>query len=277
MEYLRAKLTFFYEKGYVWDWVCLAILVAIAEGASVPVTVFCQQFHWGDPTIGYTYVPSDQQTVPMWLLFILIIVIPVVVMIGVVMLQCQAGTRGSQLYWGILLLAQSLILQLVVVEPLKIQAGRLRPDFLDRLRIFANVTESSKMTWDQTCSLSETYSDIREGRLSFPSGHSSTSFASMTCLSMFLMHHINNFNAIAPWGRLPMVMVCLSPLTIAVFVAISRTRDHWHNYSDILAGACIGVAAAVLAFKINFTWRNSSFVLRMKTSPHSPTEPSEYV
>jgi len=43
----------------------------------------------------------------------------------------------------------------------------------------------------------------------------------------------------------------------AAAVATTRTRDHWHNYDDILAGCAVGMACATCAFLLNFGMKKS--------------------
>lgn len=63
---------------------------------------------------------------------------------------------------------------------------------------------------------------------SFPSGHTATSFASATVLSI-----------LAPRWRVPFFV-------LAALIAFSRLYDGMHYPTDVLAGAVVGVATALL-------------------------------
>lgn len=69
---------------------------------------------------------------------------------------------------------------------------------------------------------------IKSSWASFPSGHTITAFAFAMALSYFL-----------PKWRLPL-------LAVACLIGVSRVIVGAHYPSDVLAGACIGVASAVL-------------------------------
>ena len=85
---------------------------------------------------------------------------------------------------------------------------------------------------------------------SFPSGHSSTSFAMATALSL-----------LAPSLRVPL-------LVLAGAIAASRIVVQAHYPSDIVAGGALGVALALLTarlfagFDVAFAWREDRLVLR---------------
>ncbi|KAK7757360.1 hypothetical protein SLS62_000372 [Diatrype stigma] len=98
---------------------------------------------------------------------------------------------------------------------------------------------------------------VRNALQSFPSGHATTIFAGMVFLSLYLNaklkvfadHHAPLWKLVALW--LPVLGACL--------VAGSLTVDHSHNWYDIVAGAAIGTAFAVSAYRMVYAavwdWR----------------------
>ncbi len=64
------------------------------------------------------------------------------------------------------------------------------------------------------------------------SGHSSNAFCSMTYLVLYLMGklHILSENSTSSIGA---SLVALSPIAVAIFVAVSRTVDYHHHFSGI--------------------------------------------
>ncbi|KAG5507095.1 hypothetical protein JKF63_05841 [Porcisia hertigi] len=159
-------------------------------------------------------------------------------------------TGRGQLYPWLRAQLWSTGLQIFVVSLLKVYAGRLRPDFLSRLKSVGYTNSTPGLPNPQTdpnyyCALMDTHPNLKEGRLSFPSGHSSTSFSVFTILSLFLVAHLRPFAFHASFVRL---MICLSPIIVATVCAVSRTRDNKHHFSDILTGSLIGICSALLAF-----------------------------
>ncbi|RHW69102.1 phosphatidic acid phosphatase [Trypanosoma brucei equiperdum] len=127
-----------------------------------------------------------------------------------------------------------------IVDVLKIYAGRLRPDFLDRLR---------REGFNATSSLVGVCDHAREGRLSFPSGHSSCAFAAFTPLTMYFLGLSRAFNSGPVWR----IILSMFPIYLAICVAASRTRDNRHHFSDILGGSVIGLVIG--AFSVNIFFR----------------------
>ncbi|KEG15093.1 phosphatidic acid phosphatase [Trypanosoma grayi] len=139
------------------------------------------------------------------------------------------------------LLAQSFSLALCtcIIDTTKLYAGRLRPDFLARLEREGYTSSSVGVDW---CDVA------REGRLSFPSGHSGLSFAAFVPLIMYFMGVLKAFRG----GSLWRTVVSFIPLILPITVAVSRTRDNRHNFSDIVAGSIIGACCALLSVGLLF-------------------------
>ncbi|TPP41743.1 PAP2 family protein [Leishmania donovani] len=137
---------------------------------------------------------------------------------------------------------------------LKVYAGRLRPDYLSRLKAAGYTSSMSHLPDPQTnpdyyCALMDAHPALKEGRLSFPSGHSSTSFAVCTVVCLFFVAHLRPFARHASFTRL---IICLLPISVSLMCAVSRTRDNKHHFSDIIAGSLIGVVSAFLSFYGSF-------------------------
>lgn len=132
---------------------------------------------------------------------------------------------------------------------MKVYAGRLRPDFLTRLRKEGYRRRDRKNRSIDWCKVG------LKSRVSFPSGHSTTAFACFTPISFYVAHCIklckrNRRDVLfSPYIKL---IIVLLPLTVPIMVAISRTRDYRHNFDDILAGTCIGVACAFFTSFVYF-------------------------
>ncbi|CAJ1987987.1 phosphatidic acid phosphatase [Leishmania donovani] len=132
--------------------------------------------------------------------------------------------------------AFSVAFALLVVNAIKVYAGRLRPDFLSRLR---NEGYSPQSTGVDLCTVP------KDGRVSFPSGHSSISFSAIVPFCFYVLHSLQAFrrSGVSLWR----IFMGLLPLTLPIVVAVSRTRDNRHYFDDILAGSAIGIVSAVIA------------------------------
>ncbi|KAG5507596.1 hypothetical protein JKF63_06545 [Porcisia hertigi] len=134
--------------------------------------------------------------------------------------------------------AFSVFFTLMVVDVVKVYAGRLRPDFLARLRQKGFTPQSVDVDY---CGVA------REGRLSFPSGHSGIGFAALLPLCFYVLHSLHGFRhgGVSLWR----IIIALLPLILAICIAVSRTRDNRHNFDDIFAGSAIGIIGALIAIK----------------------------
>ena len=81
---------------------------------------------------------------------------------------------------------------------------------------------------------------VKEGRKSFPSGHTSLATAGLGYLAFFMLANVRPTNNGGAWRTI----VALSPLFLAAWIGISRVRDYWHHWTDVATGAMLGVAIA---------------------------------
>ncbi|KAG5503620.1 hypothetical protein JIQ42_05842 [Leishmania sp. Namibia] len=142
----------------------------------------------------------------------------------------------------VLVQAFSVAFSTLVVSGTKMYAGRLRPDFLSRLRK-EGITPASIGV--DICAVP------KDGRVSFPSGHSSSSFAAFVPLCFYVLHSLHAFrlSGVSLWR----IMLGLLPLILPITVAVSRTRDNRHFFGDVVTGSAIGILSAFLAVKAIMT------------------------
>ncbi|MBO8631158.1 phosphatase PAP2 family protein, partial [Staphylococcus aureus] len=74
---------------------------------------------------------------------------------------------------------------------------------------------------------------VKEGHKSFPSGHTSWSFAGLGFLSLYLAGKIKVFDR---RGHVAKLCLILLPLLVAALVGISRVDDYWHHWQDVFTG-----------------------------------------
>ncbi len=222
---------------------CIGLLGYLV-GTFVPP--FCRPFTWGDPSINYPYIGS---TFPVYSLAIMSI-IPCLIFAAVCFRDGNSAKARSECVAWVLSLCVGVALSMLIVDTIKVYAGRLRPDFLDRLRR-AGINATTPIT--DYCAVSDKL--VRGGRLSFPSGHTGISFAAMCPLVMFLVRVFQPFRH----SSFPRFLLCIVPLVLSVIVGLSRTRDYVHNFDDIAVGAGIGLLSSYVAVLLHFRVDSDEF------------------
>ncbi|GAA6017135.1 hypothetical protein JCM11491_003272 [Sporobolomyces phaffii] len=199
----------------------------------------------------YYHFPLEREQVPAgpgskleWLAWYLPLAVIVVV----------AAARRSfhDIHHGVLGLAASRAIMRLTVEFLKTQVGRLRPSFFARCNYDA-VSKTCNVVGEHAALL------LKDGRKSFPSGHSSTAFQGLLFLSLFLAGKNGAFAVATAYprssphqSRFLRLSVAVAPLFLAAWVCLTRLQDHWHHPTDVLAGATIGSACALLTYAIYY-------------------------
>jgi diacylglycerol diphosphate phosphatase/phosphatidate phosphatase len=237
----------------------LAIFLLAGVGRLLPV--YCRMFEPSDPTIAYPF--ANPERVPIWL--VILLAGPGALLAGLIPFKGRPD-RSWRVFC--LVLAESLAITAATTEILKPLGGRLRPDYLARLQI-SNLTVADGLGCPTNTAL------LRDGRLSFPSGHSSTSFAAATPLAFL---YAGQTGLLRPAGaRVYKALASLIPLAAATYVAISRTQDYRHNFDDVLAGSLIGIFAGALAYRMHFPpLSDSSAALAYRRTTAAPVNPQDH-
>ncbi|MSP92717.1 MAG: phosphatase PAP2 family protein [Myxococcales bacterium] len=175
-----------------------------------------------------------------------------------------ANSDARHLHDVLVGLGDSMATTLFVTEILKYEFGRLRPDFQDRVRRHYCTTQKSV---EISCTGAEVPLDadpakadkvFADGRRSFPSGHSSTSFVLATYAGLVTGGHLVWGERATPTTRMVGIALQATVLGLAGFVVWSRVDDGRHNPTDVLAGSLIGVAMANVAYWRRFTSSGTS-------------------
>ena len=127
--------------------------------------------------------------------------------------------------------------------------GRLRPHFLAVCApTYSSITcytltgtgsiYNSISTADPFCTGDA--SKVKEGRFSFPSGHSSFSTQCMTFIIIFLEARL-----ILVRFRFLKTFIQIAAFIAAWVTMLSRVSDYWHRYTDVLAGFFLGLIVAL--------------------------------
>lgn len=139
-------------------------------------------------------------------------------------------------------------LTMMCTDLIKRYCGNLRPVFYDLCQPDAAY---------ESCTTANE-ENAKSARLSFPSGHSSTSFCGLTLLSLFLhsrfgVPSINRrlqgqseatTSSKDPLQYRLISLLALIPMGVALFIAASRVTDNRHFPADVVAGSVLGASIA---------------------------------
>ncbi|ELT92775.1 hypothetical protein CAPTEDRAFT_228043 [Capitella teleta] len=139
------------------------------------------------------------------------------------------------------------LLQQTITNIGKFTIGRLRPHYLDicqpNYSRFSCVDANNLavyVTETDLCTGEDTYR-IEQARLSFPSGHSSMSTYAALYTIFYLQYRLTHRDM-----RLVRCLLQSVLAYMAIYTCLSRVSDNKHHWSDVLAGAIIGVSIASL-------------------------------
>ncbi|XP_052775362.1 phospholipid phosphatase 1-like isoform X2 [Mya arenaria] len=136
------------------------------------------------------------------------------------------------------------VLQQLVVEFVKNQLGSLRPNFFDVCRPQFNQSFCPGYVSKYTCSGSEHGPDeIRESRLSFPSGHASFSMYIAIYFCFYIQRRLH-----VTFSRIVKLFLQFGLVFLAVVCGLSRIQDNKHHPADVIVGFFVGLTTAVLVF-----------------------------
>eukprot|EP00168_Porphyra_purpurea_P011338 TRINITY_DN2885_c0_g1_i7.p1 TRINITY_DN2885_c0_g1~~TRINITY_DN2885_c0_g1_i7.p1 ORF type:complete len:314 (-),score=89.81 TRINITY_DN2885_c0_g1_i7:891-1832(-) len=138
-------------------------------------------------------------------------------------------------------------LTVLLTDVLKSAAGRPRPHFAAVCGSYLASPPAAPFT----CAGAQLAVD--EARRSFPSGHSSLSMSAGVFTACYLAAVLRRGGG-GGGGRWQVWMgvVVAAPLLVAALVAVSRTVDYHHHWSDVVAGATLGGGLAAALWGLRF-------------------------
>jgi len=237
----------------VIDWLFIYALWEIKAYIYNHSTVFERQFDITDVTISH---PKKTDTLP-WsklLHYTLHICCAIIIVVQVVKRKWF-----FELHQAILGLFLTYLITNLFTDFIKNYAGRYRPDFLSVCDVdFQKVEEQYAYYQNLTSGINyEKFGPrnlfntticrgdpekIKSEQQSFPSGHTSFAFTTMTYLTLYLAGQLRIFFGT---GRVWKYFICAIPNFFAWYVPLSRLMDYRHHWQDVVAGGIIGLLYGV--------------------------------
>lgn len=220
---------------HMHDWLILFLLVIIDIILNV-----IEPFHRfvGKGMMEDLMYPLKSNTVPFWAVPFVAILLP----ICVILIYYFIRKDVYDFHQATLGLLFSVLITSVITDAIKDGVGRPRPDFF--WRCFPNgVGVFHNVTGDVICTGLK--SVIKEGHKSFPSGHTSWSFAGLGFLAWYLSGKIRCFDR---RGHVAKLCIVFAPILLAAMVGVSRVDDYWHHWQDVFAGGLLGLVIASFCY-----------------------------
>ncbi|KAJ8490850.1 hypothetical protein OPV22_012571 [Ensete ventricosum] len=182
--------------------------------------------------------PFKTSTIPSWALPIIAIVLPALIFIAFYFRRREV----YDLHHSILGLLFAVLTTAIITNAIKVTVGRPRPDFF--WRCFPDGKELYDIvTGNVICHGEKNL--INDGHKSFPSGHTSWSFAGLGYLALYLSGKIKAFDRN---GHVAKLCIVFLPLLVASLVGISRVDDYRHHWDDVFVGGILGATVATFCY-----------------------------
>ncbi|RPA74163.1 acid phosphatase/Vanadium-dependent haloperoxidase [Ascobolus immersus RN42] len=263
------KVRHYYRTSYTPDWIALLLLL-LSNIIFLRHDPFYRQFSLSDLRISHPFAIHERVPVsallwygaftPLATVTIISLLYPTQARRASSPLGSPGGTKGvskyHKLHLSLLSVVTSVVITTVLTDLVKNAVGRPRPDLLDRckpdldrlqegIHILDSIVGKGKLVGVEICTQTNKHL-LQEGWRSFPSGHSSLSFAGLGWLSLWLGGQLG---AGRRGSGLVGVVVCALPWVGALSIAISRTADYRHDVWDVTAGSVMGFIIAYYSYR----------------------------
>ncbi|KAJ0110066.1 hypothetical protein J7T55_014869 [Diaporthe amygdali] len=267
-EASMSSLARFWTRSYAPDYVGFVVLLAAYALIVLLVEPFHRLFYINDLAISFPH--AEVERVPVTLNVVYAAAVPLVL---IILTNSLTGASRHKHHVAILGLAIGLILTSFLTDTVKNTVGRPRPDLVARCKPAPGTPENT-LVGVEVCTETR-HHVLHDGWRSFPSGHSSFSFAGLGYLSLFLSGQVRLFvvggggrkdgssgqgangragvdgddRAVYARGDLARALLCLAPLLGAAMIAISRCQDYRHDVYDVCTGALLGYVVAFWSYR----------------------------
>ncbi|KAK0710098.1 phosphatidic acid phosphatase type 2/haloperoxidase [Lasiosphaeria miniovina] len=263
---LLGPVSRFWHKSYAPDYLGFSLLLISYILIQFFVEPFHRMFSVNDLRISFPFAQVER--VPLALDFVYVLFVPLALMVAYNLASRAALHKQHVTVLG---LAIALILTAFLTDVVKNMVGRARPDLLARCMPDPKLLRDAPgpLVSINVCTQKHHHT-LHDGWRSFPSGHSSFSFAGLGYLSLFLAGQMRIFahgagdgdagdGSRAPTigehteklvrGDLMRALLCLAPLLGATMIAISRCQDYRHDVEDVCVGAILGSVVAYWSYR----------------------------
>ncbi|EMD38375.1 hypothetical protein CERSUDRAFT_113537 [Gelatoporia subvermispora B] len=256
----RRRLIFSYAPDWIVTIALSALFLALGN-----LPGFKREFSLDDTTLHYPF--AEHERVPPVALYMICLVSPLILQAILNLLTVRSWWDLHTSYLGLIL---GLGITGTITQFIKLTAGRPRPDLIARcIPMTGAMDPPLGLSSVAICTQTDTHI-IDDGWRSFPSGHSSLSFAGMGFLSLYVAGKLHLFDrkgyAIKAW-------ITLVPLSSAALVAVSRTMDNRHHWQDVLVGSALGMVVAWFSYRqyypaLSSEWPHRPYSPRIKRDEH---------
>ncbi|EIM82870.1 PAP2-domain-containing protein [Stereum hirsutum FP-91666 SS1] len=248
--------------SYAPDWI-ITIVILVVFFSLNNIHGFKRVFSINDESLHHPF--TEHERVPPEALFVIALIAPIVLqwILNFITIRSWWDAHNSTL--GVFL---SFSLAGVITQFTKITVGRPRPDLIARCNPDPTTVNPPLGLVSVDVCHQENALMLEDGFRSFPSGHSSMSFAGLGFLTLYLAGKLHLFDA---RGHAPKAWLALTPLAGAALVAISRTMDYRHHWHDIVVGSALGLATAYFSYRQYYPSLASEFSHR----PYGPRVKNE--
>ncbi|MFS7996602.1 putative phosphatidate phosphatase [Helianthus anomalus] len=215
-------------KEHAHDWAVLLLL-----GLTDFFLNMIEPFHRyvaQDMMTDIKYPFYEKDTIPMWAVPFYAGILPIMIFFIYYMKRKDV----YDVHHAVLGLLYSLLITAVITDSIKDAVGRPRPNFFYRCFPDGNAEFGD----DGNVLCHGDLLKIKEGYKSFPSGHTSWSFAGLGFLAWYLCGKLRTFDN---KGHAQKLCVVVLPYLFAALVGVSRVDDYWHHWTDVFTGMIIGL------------------------------------
>lgn len=215
---------------------------------------FERQFYINDLSISHPF--AKRETVNSYELMTYSSIVPLfVISLYCIIFRFKKNENRYYLLWVSLIgLLLSLNITALVTNYLKNWFGRPRPDFISRC-IPKEGTPKDVLVLAKDVCTTDNLSRLYDGFRSCPSGHSSESFSGLGYLFYFLQGQLR---VDLPQNGIYRKLLSFLPLLGAALIALSRTQDYRHHFTDVFLGSFIGLIISREVYKHYFSFDNES-------------------